>query len=91
MPKIVEAVTLEAGRRKLIHINKHVIAANNKHDRKDPPITCKVGKDNYYGHSVEVSGECRLIHSPDKPLKCGAKVWIETNGEVKIGVELPQS
>jgi hypothetical protein len=26
----------------------------------------------------------RIIYSPDKPLSCGAKVWIETHGEVQI-------
>ena len=26
----------------------------------------------------------KVIYSPDKPLSCGAKVWIETEGEVII-------
>jgi hypothetical protein len=25
-----------------------------------------------------------MIYSPDKPRKCGAKLWIETDGEVII-------
>jgi len=25
------------------------------------------------------------VYSPDKPLSCGAKVWIETEAEVEIG------
>ena len=26
----------------------------------------------------------KIIYSPDKPLSCGARVWIETEAEVKI-------
>jgi hypothetical protein len=26
----------------------------------------------------------RIIYSPDKPLSCGAKVWIETHNKVQI-------
>ena len=26
----------------------------------------------------------RIVYSPDKPLSCGAKVWIETTNEIKI-------
>jgi len=29
-------------------------------------------------------GPAKVIYSPDKPLSCGAKVWIETESEVKI-------
>jgi len=30
-----------------------------------------------------VLGEMELVYRPDKPLSCGAKVWIETRGEVQ--------
>jgi len=26
----------------------------------------------------------KLVYSPDKPLSCGAKVWIETDSEITI-------
>jgi len=29
-------------------------------------------------------GPSRVVYSPDKPLSCGAKVWVETEAEVKI-------
>jgi hypothetical protein len=29
--------------------------------------------------------ECaRVVYSPDKPLSCGAKVWIETYNEIEV-------
>jgi hypothetical protein len=27
---------------------------------------------------VEILGSSKLVYRPDKPLSCGAKVWIET-------------
>ena len=32
----------------------------------------------------EIEGRCRLVYSPDKPLSCGAKVWIEVMDEHNI-------
>ncbi len=67
-----------------IHVNQHKIRSNKKHNLNDPVITVKTSKSNTYGHEVEVLGPSKIIYSPDKPLSCGAKVWIETEGEVKI-------
>jgi len=68
----------------IIHINQHVIKSNNKSGARDPVITAKTYKDNRYGHEVIVSGPCRIVYSPDKPLSCGARVWIETESEVIV-------
>jgi len=68
--------------KKIIHINQHVIRKNNKTGEREPVITCKTYKDNTYCHEVTINGPCRVIYSPDKPLSCGAKVWIETTEEV---------
>ena len=62
-----------------IHVNQHVIKSNNKHDKRDPVITCKTYKSNSYAHRVKINGPSEVIYSPDKPLSCGAKVWIETD------------
>ena len=67
-----------------VHINQHVIRANAKTGANDPVITVKSGKSNLYAHGVEIPGPCRVVYSPDKPLSCGAKVWIETHGQVII-------
>ena len=67
-----------------IHVNQHKIRSNKKHNLNDPVITVKTSKSNTYAHEVEVLGPSKIIYSPDKPLSCGARVWIETEGEVKI-------
>ena len=65
-----------------IHVNQHKIRANKKHGTNDPVITVKTSKSNTYGHEVIINGSSKVIYSPDKPLSCGAKVWIETESEV---------
>lgn len=62
-----------------IHINQHKIKANKKNGTKDAVITCKTSKSNEYGQSVTINGPSKVVYSPDKPLSCGAKVWIETD------------
>jgi|TARA_R100001163_G_scaffold55390_1_gene42848 hypothetical protein len=67
-----------------IHVNQHKIRSNKKHNLNEPVITVKTSKSNDYGHEVEILGPSKIVYSPDKPLSCGARVWIETEGEVKI-------
>jgi len=48
-------------------------------------------KDNQYGHEAIVYGcdgqeACRVVYSPDKPLSCGARVYIVTENEVVVEV-----
>ena len=70
--------------KKKIHINMQKIRANKKHGTNEPVITVKTYKTNTYGHEVEILGDSKVVYSPDKPLSCGARVWIETDAEVKI-------
>tara|TARA_B100001123_G_scaffold436843_1_gene567905 strand:- start:507 stop:728 length:222 start_codon:yes stop_codon:yes gene_type:complete len=67
-----------------IHVNQHVIRSNKKHGKKEPVLTVKTYKSNTYAHEVEIKGESKVIYSPDKPLSCGARVWIETESEVVV-------
>jgi hypothetical protein len=68
----------------IIHVNQHVIKANTKNKTDDPVLTVKDYKTNTYAHEVEIVGGCVVKYSPHKPLSCGARVWIETQGEVII-------
>ena len=68
----------------IIHVNQHVIKDNSKTGNRNPVLTVKTYKSNTYAHDVEIIGNSRVVYSPDKPLSCGAKVWIETDGEVII-------
>ena len=69
---------------KIIHINRNVIQANAKHGRADP--VCRVEEDGAvnYAMEVEIMGPSRMIYAPDRPRPCGAKLWIETNAEVRL-------
>jgi hypothetical protein len=68
----------------IVHVNQHVIKSNRKNKVEDPVLTVKTYKDNRYAHEVEILGPSKIIYSPDKPLSCGAHVWIETEGEVIV-------
>ena len=67
-----------------IHVNQHVIKANAKNGENNPIFTIKQGGKNTYAFNVKVKGEMELVYSPDKPLSCGAKVWIETRGDIQL-------
>lgn len=70
--------------KKRIHINQHVIRANAKNGTNDPAITVKTYKDSTYAHRVEINGPSSVVYSPDKPLNCGARVWVETDDTVMV-------
>jgi len=77
----------------ILHINQHIIKSNSKNDENNPVITCKTYKTNEYGHQAIIYDKdnnevCRIVYSKDKPLSCGAKVWLETNNRVEIINEL---
>ena len=77
------------GLKKKIHINQHVIKRNQKTGEREPVITCKTYKDNQYGHTLIIKDDngkevAKVIYSPDKPLSCGARVWIETENDVEV-------
>ena len=67
----------------IIHVNQHKIRSNMKNGSFDPVITCKTYKSNTYWHEVNIPHGCKVVYSPDKPLSCGARLWIETQGEIK--------
>ena len=67
-----------------IHVNQHIIKANAKNGENNPIFTIKQGGKNTYAHNVKVVGEMELVYSPYKPLSCGAKVWIETRGDIEV-------
>ena len=69
--------------KKRIHVNQHKIRSNRKTGDREPVLTVKTYKDNTYCHEVVIDGPCKVIYSPDKPLSCGARVWIETEENVR--------
>jgi len=69
--------------KKIIHVNQHIIRSN-KTGKKKAPITCKTYKSNTKGFEVEIIGMAKVVYRPNKPLPCGAKVWLETVGVVFV-------
>jgi len=72
-----------------IHVNQHNIKANAK-GGSVPVLTVKDYKRNRKVNRADVMDAAgnvvaSVIYSPDKPLACGAKVWIETELQVKAG------
>lgn len=75
--------------RKICHINQHVIRSNRKTGAREPVITVKTYKSNVYANRVDILDKdgnivASIVNSPDKPLSCGATVWVETNNEVRL-------
>lgn len=74
--------------RTIIHVNQHNIKHNRKHEEKKPVLTCKTYKANTKADRAVIYAEdgsiaAQVIYSPDKPLPCGAHVWIETTNRVE--------
>ena len=67
-----------------VHVNTHKIKHNHNHQDRQPVIAVKKGNSNLYGKEILIPGGCRIIYSPDNPLNCGARVWIESLYEVQI-------
>ena len=70
--------------KKRIHVNRHKIKSNKKYGLNEPVLTVKTSKENIYGQTVTIDGASTVVYSPDKPLSCGAKVWIETDSKVRV-------
>jgi hypothetical protein len=68
----------------IVHVNQHVIKSNRKNSVEEPVLTVKTYKSNTYAHEVNIKGNSKVVYSPNKPLSCGAHVWIETESEVEI-------
>ena len=77
-------------KKRIVHVNQHVIKLNRKHNKNARPLTCKTYNQNEYAYEVELTGTGKVVYSPSKPLSCGAQVWIETydpiilDGEKKL-------
>jgi|TARA_R110000822_G_scaffold74848_7_gene179788 hypothetical protein len=73
----------KVGMKTIIHVNQHIIKANRKNGENNPPLTVKTYKSGFNCHEVEFTNG-RVIHRPDRPLSCGAHVWIETDEPVRV-------
>jgi len=76
--------------KKRIHVNQHVIRRNHKTGETAPPISIKTSRGATNATEVFIQGPPTVVYKPEKPLSCGARVWLETDATVLAdGVELP--
>lgn len=72
----------------IIHVHQNRIRANihRPPEEREPPIIVIRGGKRAYGNTVEINGPCRIVYSPDKPLACGARLWIcvESHNDVVV-------
>lgn len=73
----------------IIHVNQHVIRRNATKNETEPVLTVKNRGGNLYGHEAVITDDlgneiARVVYRPDKPLSCGARVWIETLYNVDV-------
>lgn len=77
-----------AGTIKRIHVNQHVIRRNAKTGETAPPLSVKTSKGSTPCDGVVIHGDSVVRYSPETPLSCGARVWIETRARLTLcGVE----
>lgn len=69
---------------KRIHVNMHVIRRNRTAPTHDPPLTVKTSRANLKAHRVIIKGSSEVVYQPEKPLACGARVWIETDAPLTL-------
>lgn len=73
----------------IVHVNQHIIKANARTGANDPPLTVKTYKDQANTHEAIIKcphcggAAAAIVYRPEHPLACGARVWIETFGQVK--------
>jgi len=74
----------------IVHVNALNIRRNLKRPAGNllPVVRAESDGETIYGDraAILVDGEpvAWLIYSPDKPLPCGARVWIETDHDVVV-------
>ena len=70
----------------IVHVNRQFIAFNAKTGRDILPVyTAKHKGKTIYAYSVKFHGPCELVDPRERDqLKCGARAWIETTGEIEF-------
>ena len=70
----------------IVHVWQQRIRGNihKPASERDPPLIMRAGKMRHYANEIEITGPCRIVYSPDKPLDCGARLWIETESDIRV-------
>lgn len=74
----------------ILHVSQPNIRLNIRDDKPTRPVlTAKTYKDNRYGYEAAICDAqgnevARLVYRHDAPLSCGARVWLETQHQIKV-------
>jgi hypothetical protein len=66
------------GRVKRLHVDQQRLR------RGEPAVTVQTSKGPVKCAEAHIQGPSALVHRADKPLSCGAKVWMETTAVVVV-------
>ena len=70
------------GNIKRIHVKRHASKRNAKNDTQEPICSIKNRGKTIKGYRVVFEGPA--IMTQNKPLGCGARVWIETRSRIVV-------
>lgn len=79
-----EQVRLKKGTVKRLHVSQPNIRANRKDGGTRPVLSISTSSGTFHGDLIEIRGPSKLIYRPDRPISCGARVWVETRAEVIV-------
>jgi hypothetical protein len=68
----------------IIHVRQDRLRHNRKYATNDPVITIRSGNRLTYCHEATIEGNCKLVYQPDRPLNCGATLWLEIKPTIKV-------
>ena len=72
---------------KIVHINRHLIAANAKDGGNRPIVSVKHKNTTRYAREVIFHGPAKLRYDGSM-LACGARTWIETTSDITLVDEM---
>ncbi len=75
---------LPAGTIKRLHVDQGIIAKCRREGLDLPAITVQTSKGSIKARAVKVLGPSKFIQRFEKPLSCGARLWIETKAALEI-------
>jgi hypothetical protein len=73
---------IREGTIKRLHVDKRIIAQNLKRGEDAAPITIQTSRGSFKCHEAQIHGPSTFVYRKDKPLKCGARLWVETQARV---------
>lgn len=71
-----------AGTIKRLHVNQHIVRNNKSTGAAENVITIQWRGKSYRVKNAQINGSSKAVYSPNKPLSCGAHVWVETTAEI---------